>query len=78
MTINLFVIMACVSACGTLFAQNNDIPYEATANVRPWSYRQATNSYLDVSETLRSAMTQNPHLKVNICCGYYDLATPVV
>jgi len=32
---------------------------------------------LDVSETLRSAMTQNPHLKVNMVCGYYDLATPV-
>ena len=22
-------------------------------------------------------MTQNPHLKVNVVCGYYDLATPV-
>lgn len=55
----------------------NDIPYEASTNVRPWDYRPAINSYLDVSETLRSAMTQNPHLKVNICCGYYDLATPL-
>ena len=22
-------------------------------------------------------MTKNPHLKVNVVCGYYDLATPV-
>jgi carboxypeptidase C (cathepsin A) len=55
----------------------NDIPYEATANVWPWSFKQSENSYLDVSETLRSAMTQNPHLMVNVVCGYYDLATPV-
>jgi len=55
----------------------NDMPYEAVANVYPWSYKQSENSYLDVSETLRSAMTQNPHLKVNMVCGYYDLATPV-
>jgi len=26
---------------------------------------------------LRSAMTENPHLKVNMVCGYYDLATPL-
>ena len=55
----------------------NDIPYESTADVRPWDYKPAENSYLDVSETLRSAMTQNPHLHVDVVCGYYDLATPV-
>jgi carboxypeptidase C (cathepsin A) len=55
----------------------NDIPYEATTNVWPWSFKDSENAYLDVSETLRSAMTQNPHLKVNMVCGYYDLATPV-
>jgi carboxypeptidase C (cathepsin A) len=55
----------------------NDIPYEALTNVWPWSFKNSENSYLDVSETLRSAMTQNPHLKVNMVCGYYDLATPV-
>jgi carboxypeptidase C (cathepsin A) len=55
----------------------NDIPYEALTNVWPWDYKPAENSYLDVSETLRSAMTENPHLHVNVVCGYYDLATPV-
>ena len=43
-------------------------------NVWPWNFPE--NGYLDVSETLRSAMTQNPALKVMVCCGYYDLATP--
>jgi len=55
----------------------NDINYEAVTNVWPWSFKNSENAYLDVSETLRSAMTENPHLKVNMVCGYYDLATPV-
>jgi carboxypeptidase C (cathepsin A) len=58
----------------------NDMPYEAITNVWPWSFKAGGggwDSYLDVSGTLRSAMTQNPHLKVNMVCGYYDLATPV-
>ncbi len=49
-------------------------PYEALTYVGPWAY--STNNFLDVSETLRSAMSQNPYLKVWIACGYYDLATP--
>jgi len=56
---------------------SNDIPYESLTSVWPWDFKPAINSYLDVSETLRSAMTQNTHLKVNVVCGYYDLATPV-
>lgn len=55
----------------------NDIPYEASTDVWPWSFKPSENSYLDVSETLRGAMTRNPHLKVNVVCGYYDLATPL-
>jgi carboxypeptidase C (cathepsin A) len=52
----------------------SDLPYEALTNVWPWKLPE--NGYLDVSETLRRAMTQNPALKVMVCCGYYDLATP--
>ena len=52
----------------------NDLPYEALTYVGPWTL--ATNNYLDVSETMRNAMSQNPYLKVWIACGYYDLATP--
>jgi carboxypeptidase C (cathepsin A) len=52
----------------------NDLPYEALTYVGPWTF--STNNYLDVSETLRSAMSQNQYLKVWVACGYYDLATP--
>jgi carboxypeptidase C (cathepsin A) len=31
---------------------------------------------VNVAETLRSAMTQNPFLRVYVGKGYYDLATP--
>lgn len=52
----------------------NDLPYEALTYVGPWTF--STNNFLDVSETLRSAMSQNSYLKVWIACGYYDIATP--
>jgi carboxypeptidase C (cathepsin A) len=47
-----------------------------TSNVRPWNYDSFTNQYVNASESLRSAMTHNPYLKVFAACGYYDLATP--
>lgn len=54
-----------------------DIPYEIlNPKVWPWSYADHENRYVNVSETLRSAMTQNPHLKVFVANGYYDLGTP--
>lgn len=55
----------------------SDLPYEIlTGRVRPWSYEEFENRYLDVSEHLRAAMARNPHLKVFVANGYYDLATP--
>lgn len=54
----------------------SDLPYNAFGNVWPWDFQPFENAYVDVSGTLRSAMTQNPHLKVMVVCGYYDLATP--
>lgn len=55
----------------------NDLPYEMlTGRVRPWNYTNVQNQYLNVAETLRSAMTKNPFLKVLVCNGYYDMATP--
>jgi carboxypeptidase C (cathepsin A) len=62
----------------TELGYESDLPYEIlTGRVRPWSYgTRRQNRYLNVAETLRSAMTKNPHLKVYVACGYYDLATP--
>jgi len=31
---------------------------------------------VDVSETLRDAMTKNPGMRVYVASGYFDLATP--
>ena len=55
----------------------SDLPYEMIADVRPWNFANvAQNQYLDVAEDLRKAMSRNPYLKLWVCCGYYDLATP--
>lgn len=55
----------------------NDAPYNILANVRPWEYGEDFKSrYVNVSQRLREALVMNPHLKVHICAGYYDLATP--
>ena len=55
----------------------SDLPYEfLTGRVRPWNYAPFENRYINVAETLRSAMTQNPFLHVYVAKGYYDLATP--
>jgi carboxypeptidase C (cathepsin A) len=34
------------------------------------------NGFADVSESLRSAFAKNPHMKLMVAKGYYDLATP--
>jgi carboxypeptidase C (cathepsin A) len=54
-----------------------DVPYEILSGyVLPWSYAEHENQHVYVAETLRKAMTINPHLKVFVANGYYDLATP--
>ena len=53
----------------------SDLRYEILNDkVWPWSYSE--NQYLNVAETMRKAMTYNPHLKVFVANGYYDLGTP--
>jgi len=55
----------------------SDLPYEILSEkVWPWSYSAFENQYLNVAETMRSAMTYNPHLKVYVGNGYFDLGTP--
>jgi carboxypeptidase C (cathepsin A) len=45
-----------------------------------WKHNNGFNPWwpgsLDVAEDLRQAMSQNPHLRVFVVNGYYDLATP--
>ena len=54
-----------------------DLPYTVlTGLYETWDYSKHQNKFVDVGETLRAAMTQNPFLHVFIANGYYDLATP--
>jgi carboxypeptidase C (cathepsin A) len=53
----------------------SDLEYAIVADVKPWEL--ARNQFLDVADDLKRAMSANPYLKVLICCGYFDLATPV-
>jgi carboxypeptidase C (cathepsin A) len=56
---------------------NSDLPYEVLAHLyETWDYGKHQNKYVDMSETLRAAIAQNPYLKVIIANGYFDLATP--
>jgi carboxypeptidase C (cathepsin A) len=55
----------------------SDLPYEIISrHVHPWSYKEFEGQAIYVAETLRKAMTVNPHLKVFVANGYYDLGTP--
>ncbi len=58
---------------------DTDLPYNILTNVQPWNLAadaENPNVYLDVADNLRKAMSRHPYLKVWVCCGYYDLATP--
>lgn len=55
----------------------NDLPYEIlTDRVRPWSFKEFENRYVNVVDRLASAMRRNPHLRLHVAAGYYDGATP--
>jgi carboxypeptidase C (cathepsin A) len=55
----------------------SEVPYRILAHLwESWRYDEHQNQYVDVAETLRKAMSINPHLKVFVANGYYDLATP--
>ncbi|HQZ94014.1 MAG: peptidase S10 [Flavobacteriales bacterium] len=57
--------------------ENSDKVYEIlTGNVHPWNFGDDQNRFLNNAEVLRSAIHKNPALRVLICNGYYDLATP--
>ncbi len=55
----------------------SDLPYEVLSNLyETWDYSKHQNQYLNVAETLRKAIAQNPYLEVFVANGVYDLATP--
>jgi carboxypeptidase C (cathepsin A) len=55
----------------------SDLPYEVLTSLHEsWRFEEHQNRYVNVAEELRDAMHTNPHLKVHVASGYYDLATP--
>jgi carboxypeptidase C (cathepsin A) len=56
----------------------NDMAYRVLAPISSWDFMTDGQDmgYPDVSGRLREAMLQNPHLRVLVAAGHYDLATP--
>lgn len=55
-----------------------DMEYRALAYkvYESWSWGSSIEGYPDTSRLLSAAFARNPHLKVFLAQGYYDLATP--
>ncbi len=54
-----------------------DAPYVVHAPLwEKWTWKDFANRYVNVGETLRRAMHANPHMRVYVASGYYDLGTP--
>lgn len=77
------IVQGVYSACFNDYVKreldfSSDLPYAILSfKVLPkWKYDENANSYVNTAETLRGAMMKNPHLKVFVANGYYDLATP--
>ena len=56
---------------------DDDAPYVVHAPIwDKWTWKGFENKYVNVGATLRRAMHSNPHMRVYVASGYYDLATP--
>lgn len=55
-----------------------DDPYHILGGGFAWSdWRwESDNAYADTSDALRQAFAKNPHMRLFVASGYYDLATP--
>lgn len=53
-----------------------DLRYEILEGIPSWDWGSAGEGTPDTSEALRSAMSRNPHMRLFVASGYYDLATP--
>ncbi len=55
----------------------NNLPYKTLSNdVYPWHFGGNGMGFLYVTDNLQRAMIRNPFMKVLVCSGYFDLATP--
>ena len=56
---------------------DSDAPYVLHAPIwDKWKWKDFENKYVNVGASLRRAMLANPHMRVYVASGFYDLATP--
>jgi len=54
-----------------------DLPYEILKSLyQTWKFENYQNNYVNTAKDLRIGFQLHPGLKVLVCNGYYDLATP--
>jgi carboxypeptidase C (cathepsin A) len=54
----------------------SDLTYHILGGgIGPWNWG-TNNTFADTGDALRSAFAKNPHMKLFVASGYYDLATP--
>jgi len=54
----------------------SDLNYEILSGNVNQNWKYPNGEFPDTSESLRSAFAKNPHMKVFVAQGYFDLATP--
>lgn len=55
----------------------NYLPYRTLSNhVYPWHFETGGMGYLYVTDNLQRGIIRDPSMKVLVCSGYFDLATP--
>jgi carboxypeptidase C (cathepsin A) len=60
-------------------AYETDLPYEILKSLyQSWTYEDYQNHYVNTAKELRQGFQLHPNLKVIVCNGYYDLATPLL
>ena len=56
---------------------DSDAPYVVHAPIwEKWKWKNFENKYVNVGDSLRRAMHANPHMRVYVASGYFDLGTP--
>ncbi len=58
-------------------AYESDLPYEVLKSLyESWKFENYQNQYVNTAKDLRQGFQLHPGLKVIVCNGYFDLATP--
>jgi carboxypeptidase C (cathepsin A) len=62
----------------TELGYKTDTPYHILGGgqIGAWDWGPSGGGYPETGSALRQAMAENPHLKILVAAGYYDLATP--